>query len=594
MEGLLSGKENKGEQFKARLVEILDRKITVENIDGYVDLAVEDLIKLTEEITGDYKVEHLHEQSIGKELEDKAYEQNKLPNIGDFLDVAQEKLEELDEIDDYIKKKVKKIKDVFVPPNGVGLPESQGKKKYEVPDIKHRLKSLLYILKENGINLDNINIAEGVLSENMMRGQSYVSVVIPELDRLVFVCDEEGNASYVFDLAKLEETGFSVIEINKMDKYKLSKLITNNPKVGVRFAYSQNWINRAEDFLFNDLPENLNNVVEQQDGGEKEKLPKVSNKELDLWKGFWADPETGKHWGTAGTFDRKLGVKPDIMARIVDGDTFSSIRIMDIQGRERSAYCYEDLIESENVKDILNSPSVEKLGNWKGFYIDESGKHWGTLTALVDKLNIKKDALAGLLSNISVLSRKVKNRVGAVGIAFCYEDIIANQVVQDYLKAVDVEGVGEWRGFYIDKVSGKHWGVLQSLHFKIGVDREVIGSAIKDSAMEAVDVRDVRGSEGKAYCYEDLIENVHIKELLETPTVSREGERKGCYIDEKEKIWATAWFLKKNINKSHNFMYEFFKKNKINFIQVRDLMGKISKAYDFEEIDKILKDKKSK
>lgn len=509
-EGPIKNKENKEQQYGIKLKAILDRKITVENIDYFIDLSVEDLIKLTDEIVKIYKAEHPQDQSIGKELEDKAYKHNKLPDIAQFLDTAQEKLEQLGEIDSYIKSNIKTISMVVVPPNK-GEKIIQGEKKYEAPDIKHRLKSLLYLLKQKGISFDDINIIDGVLDEKIMRGKSYVSITIPELDRLALICDEEGNASYIFDLDKLKEKKISTQGIINMEKNKLNELIKNNSGIGLKFTYSVNWIDRTEDFLFNKLPDNSLKDLGANNSNIKN-LPKVSSIELDPWKNFWIDPKTGKHWGTPHALTAKLGLDQTTIRRLSVRGKWAFVEVWS-NTRPGKAYCYEDSVNDESVKKFIESPYVEKSGEWEGFYADKEGKHYGLIKALVRKIGINRDIINRIIETENFTSIKVINLAKHVNDAYSYEELLKSTKIKKFLEAFSPKKDGEWKGFYIND-NENHFGTMNVLIKKLKSDVRTIQKCIDNGKLQSIKIRTKAGDVYDSFCYEEIADILNNKEII--------------------------------------------------------------------------------
>jgi hypothetical protein len=505
MEGLSNNKENKEMQFKSRLTQILDYQITVENIDSYIDSSIEDLIALTDEIVREYKNDHPEEKFIGKELEDKAFEQNKLPNIEEFLDVAQAKLEQLNLIDNYIKNYTKTVSEIIIPPKGEKI--MSGEKKYEDPDVKHRLKFLLYILKENGINFEDISMVDGILDEKIMRGKSYVGVVIPGLDRLALICDEEGNASYIFDTKKLEEKGIPVAEVYNMSKDELNKLIESNLKIGVRFVYTKNWASRAENFLFNELPEVFKEI--KQVNPDIEKLPKVSSIELDPWKYFWTDPKTGKHWGVIRSLARRSGLSKPIIEKAAEGgDLTTSIIVKNIVGREGIAYCWEDFTDLPYIKERIEANITEQKGEWKGLYIDKNGNHWGNIDILSRRFDVGRMVIERFIKENNFSTHEVRTSSG-ISPAYCYEDFINNENIKSFLDMPKVEREGDWKGFHMDK-NGDYWGLLSSIFKKLEVHPRVIYKILRENKISTIKVRTITNQLEDAYKFKeimDIIEN---------------------------------------------------------------------------------------
>jgi len=501
--------EVKKQHFRDRSDEVLERKITVENINSYVNDAVSDLIRLTDELVESYKADttDLDPNLSGKEIEDLAYVAYGLPNINDYLGVAQEKIKELEEIDSFIEERVVHINEVITPPNkDAKMPTHIGEEIYARPGTKNRLKTLLYVLKESGIDFEKIQIQEGVVSQEMVRWLSYFSVEVPEIDRLILVCDEEQNASYVFDTEKLKLLGLSISDINRMLKPELNQFIADHPGVGVRFIQSKNWRNRLELFLLEEIPSqkiadlDLSEKPEKRDVSD---VPNVSNIELDPWKRFLTDNDSGKHWGPIWTIAERLSVNNMRLLRIAKSNNLESRKIRDVIGRERDCYCYEEL---EKLAEVFTSvPQVAKEGVWKGFLTDDdSGKHWGPIWTIAERLSISNGMVLRIVKHNNPESRKIRDVAGHLTDDYCYEEL--EKLAEVFTSVPQVAKEGVWKGFLTDDDSGKHWGPIKALIRRFGLSRQTISKIAKSNNLESRKIRDVIGSERDCYCYEELEE----------------------------------------------------------------------------------------
>ena len=160
-------------------------------------------------------------------------------------------------------KKTKLVDRVIVPPN---IDETQiitpGDGSFEKPrEVIPRLKSLLLLL-EKGFDIDvksdeEVEITTGVIRPNMMRSTSYRVVEIFGLGRIVLVCDEVGNTTYVFDAEVCKGYGIDTEYLAKQDKISLDSLLHDDGKIGRRINYSKKYIDHLSDAL-SQLPNNEN------------------------------------------------------------------------------------------------------------------------------------------------------------------------------------------------------------------------------------------------------------------------------------------------------------------------------------------------
>jgi hypothetical protein len=205
----------KKDEFKKRFNEIINKPLTVDNIDSFADDALNELIVLIGEIKEEYENRHLIEegQQIDQNtLESLACVEYGLPETSPILDLITKKVSQLEQIDDFINNNIIQRNEVIVPPDQIS-PEfgnGEGREKKD-PSIIPRLKTLLYILEADfSLDLKELTLTQGQNTKEMVRKLSYVTVEAPEINRVVQVCDEEGNASYIFDLAEMEKHGISV------------------------------------------------------------------------------------------------------------------------------------------------------------------------------------------------------------------------------------------------------------------------------------------------------------------------------------------------------------------------------------------------
>ncbi len=237
-----------GLSHKTRLRTILSTALTVDTIDTYAETAISDLINLTGNVVNEFE-DTLSPDAVysdSRELEDAAFNYFDLPSIPENLDNIIKIDQDIKNIDRVIEKA--SIKDqVIVPPdapvrpivpgNGEGLLENK---------LRPRLKTLLFILeKDNDIDLDDpdqLKIAQGITTNEIMRKEPYYSVEVPSLNRTVLVCDEEGNATFVIDTKKLEELEISTEQLLDMTKDELNAVMAEHAGFGRRIIQSDSWV----------------------------------------------------------------------------------------------------------------------------------------------------------------------------------------------------------------------------------------------------------------------------------------------------------------------------------------------------------------
>lgn len=137
--------------------------------------------------------------------------------------------------------------DVFVPPDSAPVPKATGsgtgmEKKGKQP----KLENLLFVLMNDfGIDPDDpeaVSIVRGSVNTNMMREEPYYQVTVPGIDKVILVCQEYGNATFVFNGEWVREQvnsnrsskDQSERPLADYTKEELGKLIKDNPKQGAR------------------------------------------------------------------------------------------------------------------------------------------------------------------------------------------------------------------------------------------------------------------------------------------------------------------------------------------------------------------------
>jgi|GEM_PF-2606661 len=90
-----------------------------------------------------------------------------------------------------------KISDVFVPPRDIGRTAFSGEGMPLERKILPRVDLTKEVLTSLGVDLTKNKPLEGRVADEMFRESPYLLFVAPELDRMVLVCKERGNATFV-------------------------------------------------------------------------------------------------------------------------------------------------------------------------------------------------------------------------------------------------------------------------------------------------------------------------------------------------------------------------------------------------------------
>jgi len=247
-------------RYRQKLTVTLYRPLNLDNIENFADTALSEVIDLTSEITKKYKEDKdiPNNTTISREQEDSAFKYYELINMEEVLESISEVKAEIDQIKTYIKSNIPLTSEVVIPPqsnteNNFGIHDGTLDKRKIFP----RLLTLLYVLKHDfSITPEQVTITSSTTEKVMLRKEPYVRLNIPNIDRLVYICDEEGNASYIFDTNKLTEYGLNLLDIDHSDKGDLNNLLTTHKGLGKRLIQTSNWREQMKDCLENDFSEN--------------------------------------------------------------------------------------------------------------------------------------------------------------------------------------------------------------------------------------------------------------------------------------------------------------------------------------------------
>jgi hypothetical protein len=245
-------------EFAARLTAAVNEPLTLGNTDTYVDDALGAVIKLVDDVVAKYDAQPGAEwqqlgEANGKEHEDAALKHFGLEDVEGILRHLDDKASQFAVIGQVIAQ-TNESSDVFVPPDSTPVPQATGsgtgmEKKGKQP----KLENLLFVLMNDfGIDPDDpeaVSIVRGSVNTNMMREEPYYQVTVPGIDKVILVCDEYENVTFVFnDEWVREQVSANHPSENEPErpltdytKEELSKLIKDNPGQGARIMATKNF-----------------------------------------------------------------------------------------------------------------------------------------------------------------------------------------------------------------------------------------------------------------------------------------------------------------------------------------------------------------
>jgi hypothetical protein len=423
------------EKFKEQLDHIIRRELTPENIHGYADEVLSELVDFTNKIDETYS-------DIGENREER------LSILG--ISSTDEMLDRAIEVDESIKEsftllqKAETRPSAFVPPDSAS--EFQivaGYGGFREKDLIPRTAATLFLLKNDyGINLkdfDELEITKGTLVDDQMRKTSYNMIEAKTLSRIILVCDDEGNRTFVFDLEVLDDIhnypeyipsltlkqlddfiDRSTSEILSMlTKNQLKELVTNLPKSGRDFIYnSGNFINTLKSSI--DNPENTERKISSEKYEPLIEIENISEGEESI-----------------RTLSKRMSITYSILANIIkkldskkdqDGNPvlsnvikrFGSVMTRALSTKDQAAIEKEISRKGLDV-DLanVNEESISSFSNKKG--ISKI-----TISKIINELDSKKDK-----DGNPVLSTVMKKFSGNLVRALNLKD---QKIIEDYLK----------------------------------------------------------------------------------------------------------------------------------------------------------------
>lgn len=253
--------------FQEKIDAITSRALTPENINIYADTALDDLVTVVRDITDSYDKQPSLGYEIGTEHERASFEYFGLDanDIEVTLDHIADKAEEIRGLDALMNRINMSTGKIITPPNDNETVLALGSGTFgENRRTTPRLKTVLFVLANKfDIDLENpdeCSILTGTVSDYMIRKEPYHLVTLPTLNREILVCDEMGNATFIFDREKLLQSGKSRDELIAMDKDSIDEYLDLDPDAGRKLKYSNLFTEKIASLL-EDLPVRNSEII---------------------------------------------------------------------------------------------------------------------------------------------------------------------------------------------------------------------------------------------------------------------------------------------------------------------------------------------
>lgn len=571
-----NNQENRGElEFRENLRSIMGASLTPENISTYFDNALREIVDLVDGVKHEYERTHQEKNLTPTEQEDRAFAHFKLQAIPEILALIQKKQDEISEVNNWLQSNTETVPHVIVPPmeQRGGIPRGAGT--FEQPDILNRLKTLLYILKDDGINLDEVHTQKGQLNDAMMRKMSYVSVDIPSLNRLALVCDEEGNVSYFFDAKRLAEKINNPNDILSMTKEEINALLQETTELGTKLRYSASWTE--------DVRELLNGTLEYRPRRQNanEQAPWTSISELDPWRGFYE--KDAEHYGSIATIAAKLNLTHGTIQKSLDIDPLPSVRILSgSRQKPANGYSYETI--RNRFSAFLALPAAAIYGEWEGFIevkdeLTGNIEHFASARTIGNRSGINDLRIRRALKELQLPIVKMRTVSGHEVEGISYEKVAA--AFAGYIDLPRAAESGEWRHFY--EKEGVHYGAVGPIKNKLDANFSVIKRIIQDANLGSLRIESEQGKPVDSYPYETVVK-LH-DAYLALPTVAKDGEWKEFYERDGKHFGPLGTVAKRLRVSAGALRARIEGVDNLETLTVRDFIGRPMMAYALEDIE---------
>jgi hypothetical protein len=481
--------EAKASQVTAELNAVWNSEVTAENIRRFADKSLDKVAEIVTRVTK----ERFPGESITTAHEDLALGELGL-EVTDTLNQLQSAIEnkrlEINSIFDFVRNSA--VTDtVLVPPSDKRFPprgpDITGEKRFEI----NKVEMVIYILHHDfGISFEGIKHTPGVVLKTMVRKAPYER--IEALGKVIYVCNETYNNTYVFDLTTLPE-GMALSQLDQMTKEELEVLVKDHPNKNFALKFTLNWgkslfqaINGTR------IPRRKKDVSELNPNN----LPEVIDDESDPYNGFALI--NGEYWGTVGRIRRILGLKQYTAEELVAG--LQSKKIYHI--KERDGYLLEEVKRLINPSEFPMGKMLD--GEWRHFAL-LGEKHYARITTIGNKLGVNHDVLQNYIRANGI--KPIKIFMYGQTQAYCYEDI------SDKIKLIKDIPLVATNNKYNEKLwvddEGKHWGTFKVISTLSGASiRKVVNSATRN-----INIRVSEMGIAKGYCLEDILESIQQKPL---------------------------------------------------------------------------------
>lgn len=377
--------------------------------------------------------EKIKEGFIDREyLEKYGWDAEKILITKDIVDFLLPQFSELEkksiEKEEKFKPIIKQIKETILKTeNGKGpeIGSEEGMEKRLIP----RFELLVKFLKENGIKNDRYLCYKGENETSMIRSESYIMLVIPDLDKMVFLCDEEGNATYIIHKAPTKDEFEKLMHDEKIEEserqpqfyYRMSKADLQDLKkeFGIVSCVRWNenkWLESVSDELTKDF--NLNCDIQTMNNFlKKSRAQREKNTNVEYAPSDWLTRTELIRKIDISYTEKNIKKVQDFINSRLEINPKLAMQYRDVNGIVRAHYSPE--LFNDVVKEFTQ--------------IEYAPAGWLTKTALSEKINVEsltfQDFANECIATNSELARLYKDGSGILRIHYSPEliDIVTKK-----------------------------------------------------------------------------------------------------------------------------------------------------------------------
>lgn len=368
----------KNSDLQQRLRDVLSMTLSAENINTYADAALEQVIELVEDTVDAYMYQPTFCYETFREREEAAFQYYGLGNINRILDHINDMAEKIRDLDAIIEK-AHQTRSIITPPSIGHIPVGSGNGEMTEKSTIPRLKTLLFIAS-NGLGIDisseskELKLTEGALSSEMVRKAPYYLVEMPTIERTVLVCDEEANATFIFNDTYMAQYGISSEDLKLLTKYDLDDLIAHDPRFGKKLKYyPDSYVAKLTYYL-------------------SDKWSGEDPLDVELPEATYLYPLAPEEYMVKDMIWRELGVSISTVKRAIEAQQIEPERFRDKRNRVLYFYSPDAVAQIRQYLETLGFFSGEPPEDYE--YLDSLVERWSSVSPnsirrAVDELELK-------------------------------------------------------------------------------------------------------------------------------------------------------------------------------------------------------------